>query len=99
MAIPKVTGPDPAEIKLSERQRKELEIIVCKRSNAQGLVLRAKIILLADEGKTATATRRDNNINQHVTAAPDFDALGRGNSGKCSTSHSNGSSNFVLNSR
>lgn len=52
MAIPKVTGPNPAEIKLSEKQRIELETIVGKRSNAQGLVLRAKIILLADEGKT-----------------------------------------------
>ena len=47
----------------------------------------------------ATATSRDTIINQHVTAAPDFDTLGRGNSGKCSTNHSNGSSNFVLNSR
>ena len=52
MDIPTVAGPNPVEIKLSERQRSELEIIVARRNNPQGLVLRAKIILLADEGKS-----------------------------------------------
>jgi transposase len=52
MAISKVTGPNPAEIKLSKRQREELENIVGKRNSFQGLVIRAKIILLADEGKS-----------------------------------------------
>jgi len=47
-----ISGPNPVEIKLSENQRKELEIIVGRRNSFQGLVLRAKIILLADEGKS-----------------------------------------------
>ena len=51
MTISTVTGPNPVEIKLSKRQRKELEIIVGRRNSFQGLVIRAKIILLADEGK------------------------------------------------
>jgi len=52
MTISKVTGPNPAEIKLSKRQREELENIVGRRNSFQGLVIRAKIILLADEDKS-----------------------------------------------
>ena len=52
MTISKVTGPNPAKIKLSKRQREELENIVSRRNSFQGSVLRAKIILLADEGKS-----------------------------------------------
>jgi len=52
MTISKVTGPNPAKIKLSKRQREELENIVGRRNSFQGLVTRAKIILLADEGKS-----------------------------------------------
>jgi len=52
MTISTVTGPNPVKIKLSERQRRELENIVARRNSFQGLVLRAKIILLADEGQS-----------------------------------------------
>ncbi len=47
-----ISGPNPIEIRLSGNQRKELEILVGRRNSFQGLVLRAKIILLADEGKS-----------------------------------------------
>ena len=52
MSVFTVTGPNPVKIKLSKSQKKELEIIVGRRNSFQGLVLRAKIILLADEGKS-----------------------------------------------
>ena len=47
-----ISGPNPIEIRLSGNQRKELEILVGRRNSFQGLVLRAKIILLADKGKS-----------------------------------------------
>jgi len=49
--------------------------------------------------KEATDISRDNMINQHVTTSRCLDALARGNSVKCSTNHSNGSSNFFRNNR
>ncbi|MEA1877467.1 MAG: IS630 family transposase [Bacteroidota bacterium] len=52
MTISKVAGPNPVEIKLSKNQRKELEIIVSRRNSSQGLANRARIILLADKGKS-----------------------------------------------
>ena len=52
MSVFTVAGPNPVKIKLSKSQKKELEIIVGRRNSFQGLVLRAKIILLADEGKS-----------------------------------------------
>jgi len=48
---------------------------------------------------SATDISRDNMINQHVTTSRCLDALARGNSVKCSTNHSNGSSNFFRNNR
>ena len=47
----------------------------------------------------ATAISRDNMINQYFTTSRCLDALARGNSVKCSTIHSNGSSNFSRNNR
>ena len=47
-----ISGPNPIEIRLSGNQRKELEILVGRRNSFQGFVLRAKIILLADDGKS-----------------------------------------------
>jgi putative transposase len=43
-------GPKPVKIELTSRQRAELERIVRKGSSKQIHVMRAKIILLADEG-------------------------------------------------
>ena len=54
-----ISGPNPVKIKLPENQRKELEIIVGRRNSSQRLVLRAKIILLADEGKTHGVPRQN----------------------------------------
>lgn len=44
-------GPKPKEICLSERERDELEKIVPRHSSEQQKVLRARIILLADQGQ------------------------------------------------
>ncbi len=44
-------GPQPAELKLSETERKELEALVRRHSTPQQLVRRAQMILAADEGK------------------------------------------------
>lgn len=43
---------------LSENERKVLESIVCKRTNPQRLVERARIILLADENRGVAQTAR-----------------------------------------
>ena len=47
----------------------------------------------------ATDTSRDNSMNQHITAGHGFHVLARGNSVKCSTNHSKGSSNLLPNNR
>lgn len=52
-----------------------------------------------DWAEVATDISRDNMLNQHVQASFGFDALARCNFVKCSTNHSNGSSNFFLNNR
>jgi putative transposase len=44
-------GPQPAELKLSETERKELEALVRRHSTSQQLVRRAQMILAADQGK------------------------------------------------
>jgi transposase len=44
-------GPQPAELKLSETERKELETLVRRHSTSQQLVRRAQMILAADQGK------------------------------------------------
>jgi transposase len=44
-------GPQPAELRLSEAERNELEALVRRHSTPQQLVKRAQMILAADEGK------------------------------------------------
>jgi transposase len=44
-------GPQPAELKLSEEERNELEALVRRHRTPQQLVKRAQMILAADEGK------------------------------------------------
>ncbi len=44
-------GPQPAELRLSETERKELEALVRRHSTPQQLVRRAQMILGANEGK------------------------------------------------
>jgi putative transposase len=46
----KPRGPKPKLIQLTERQRKILEQIVRRAQSAQCMVLRSKIILMADDG-------------------------------------------------
>ena len=58
-----ISGPNPIEIRLSGNQRKELEILVGRRNSFQGLVLRAKIILLADKGKSNAFIAKNLGVN------------------------------------
>ncbi len=44
-------GPQPAELRLSEAERNELEALVRRHSTPQQLVRRAQMILAAEEGK------------------------------------------------
>ena len=44
-------GRQPTRIELSEREQQELEAVTRRHSSAQQLVLRARIVLLANEGK------------------------------------------------
>lgn len=44
-------GPRPAELKLSEGERKELEALVRRHSTPQQIARRARMILGADQGK------------------------------------------------
>lgn len=44
-------GRRPTRIELSQREKQELEAVTRRHSSAQQLVLRARIVLLANEGK------------------------------------------------
>jgi putative transposase len=44
-------GGQPTQIKLSEGEQQELEAVTRRHCSAQQLVLRARIVLLANEGK------------------------------------------------
>jgi putative transposase len=44
-------GGQPTQIKLSEGEQQELEAVTRRHRSAQQLVLRARIVLLANEGK------------------------------------------------
>jgi transposase len=46
-----VKGPRPAQIKLSESEKQALEAVTRRHGSAQQLVLRARIVLLANEGR------------------------------------------------
>jgi len=50
MNMPKPRGPEPRRIHLTERQRDILQEIVRCRNRPQGETVRARIILMADEG-------------------------------------------------
>ena len=47
----KVKGPQPAKVELSLREKQELEAVTRRHSSAQQLVIRARIVLLANEGR------------------------------------------------
>ena len=67
------------KIVLTEKQRNELELIVRRRNSSQLLVLRAKIILAASEGKSLRGTAKTLKCNRetvtlwrrHWVARPD----------------------------
>jgi putative transposase len=44
-------GLQPAELRLSERERKELETLVRRHNTLQQVAFRGRMILAADEGK------------------------------------------------
>ena len=52
-------GPKPAELTLSEEERKELEALVRRHSTPQQLAKRARIVLAAAEGKRNAEIARD----------------------------------------
>ena len=53
-------------ISLSEQQRGYLEYILRKRNSPQAIVLRAKIILLAADGKSLSASARELKCNRET---------------------------------
>jgi putative transposase len=52
-------GPKPAELTLSEEERKELEALVRRHSTPQQMAKRARIVLAAAEGKRNAEIARD----------------------------------------
>jgi len=57
-----VKGPQPAKVELSLNEKQELEAITRRHRSAQQLVVRARIVLLADEGKNNEQIARELNI-------------------------------------
>ncbi len=55
-------GPQPAKIELSASEKQELEMLTRRHSSAQQLVLRARIVLLANAGKNNEQIARELNI-------------------------------------
>jgi transposase len=53
-------------VEVTEEQRETLEAIVRKRTNAQQLVMRAKIILCAGQGKGVRPTARELGVSRDV---------------------------------
>lgn len=56
-------GPKPAELILSETERKELEVLVCKHSTAQQVALRGRMILAASNGKRNSQIAREMGVS------------------------------------
>src|SRR6266702_1234080 len=56
-------GTKPAELTLSEEERKELEALVRRHSTPQQLAKRAKIVLAAAEGKRNAEIARELSIS------------------------------------
>ena len=52
-------GPKPAELMLSEEERKELEALVCRYRTPQQVAKRARIVLAAAEGKRNAEIARE----------------------------------------
>jgi putative transposase len=52
-------GPKPAELMLSEQERKELEALVRRQSTPQQVAKRARIVLLAADGKRNAEIARE----------------------------------------
>src|SRR5258708_35085541 len=52
-------GPKPAEVMLSEQERKELEALVRRHSTPQQVAQRARIVLLAADGKRNAEIARE----------------------------------------
>ena len=51
---------------LSEQQRKDLELIIRRRSSSQAMVLRARIILAGAEGKSSLRTTKELGCNRET---------------------------------
>jgi DNA-binding CsgD family transcriptional regulator len=56
-------GPKPAELMLSEQERKELEALVRRHSTPQQVAKRAKIVLGAAEGKRNAQIARELSVS------------------------------------
>ncbi len=56
-------GPKPAEVLLSEQERNELEALVHRHSTPQQVAKRARIVLLAAEGKRNAEIARELSIS------------------------------------
>jgi putative transposase len=52
-------GPKPKTLSLSERERNELKVLVCRHSTPQQLAQRGRMILAAAEGKNNSQIARD----------------------------------------
>lgn len=52
-------GPQPAKVELSLSEKQELEAVTRRHSSGQQLVLRARIVLLAQEGKNNEQIARE----------------------------------------
>jgi len=56
-------GPKPAEVMLSEQERKELEALVHRHSTTQQVAKRARIVLAAAEGKRNAEIARELSVS------------------------------------
>lgn len=56
-------GPQPAKVELSLSEKEALEAVTRRHSSGQQLVVRARIILLADEGKNNEQIARELKIS------------------------------------
>jgi putative transposase len=62
-------GPKPAELTLSEEERKALEALVRRHSTPQQVAKRARIVLAAAEGKRNAEIARELSISVDTTRA------------------------------
>ena len=57
----------PPPLKLSETEREQLQLLVNRHSTPQQIALRARIILLADEGENDRAIARSLELSRDMT--------------------------------